>query len=201
MDRRTFLTIMGGASLAALAAGCQSVPTDSLKIALLEGSIPPQLIQAFKRQLGEGEEVSIIPADSLLKLFKLLQGWQQPAQNQEAATNTSRPIANWLSLGDYWLQPAIQQELVQTGGRQQPGVLARSLPAIWKGAIEPRTARVALANLPATPLGSALPLGAIWPFFTIPLRRLKSDPITQWEDLLRPEGGAAGWCCLTIRGW
>ena len=40
--------------------------------------------------------------------------------------------------------------------------------------------------LPAT-VGECPTAGAIWPFFTIPLRRLQDDPITQWEDLLRPE--------------
>jgi len=174
---------MGGASLAALAAGCQSVPTDSLKIALLEGSIPPQLIQAFKRQLGEGEEVSIIPADSLLKLFKLLQGWQQPAQNQEAATNTSRPIANWLSLGDYWLQPAIQQELVQPVDVSSLEYW-QDLPAIWKELLS-RDSTGALATA-----SDSWGVPYRWSNLAVlydPSATSEDDPITQWEDLLRPE--------------
>jgi putative spermidine/putrescine transport system substrate-binding protein len=174
---------MGGASLAALAAGCQSVPTDSLTIALLEGSIPPQLIQAFKGQLGEGEEMSVMPIDSLLKLFKLLQDWQQPTQNQEEAVNTSRPVANWLSLGDYWLQPAIQQGLVQPVDVSSLEFW-QDLPPIWQELLS-RDSTGALAT--ASDIWGVPYRWSTLAVLYDPSGTSEDDPITQWQDLLRPE--------------
>ena len=173
---------MGGASLAMLATGCQSGSADSLKIALLEGSIPPQLIQAFERQLGEGEGVSVMPADSLLKLFKLLQDWP-PAQNGDAPLATSQPVAQWLTLGDYWLRPAIQQKLLQPVDVSSLEYWS-DLPDAW-GELLRRDGTGAPAktgDLWGVPYrwGS---LGLLYEASAL----LGDEPITQWADLLRPE--------------
>jgi putative spermidine/putrescine transport system substrate-binding protein len=181
MDRRKFLTVMGGASLVALAAGCQSVSVDSLRIAMLEGSIPPQLVQAFKRQLSEEEGVSVIPADSLLKLFELLQKWQQQTlDNEEVAT--TQPVANWLTLGDYWLQSAIQQELVQPVDVSRLSYW-QDLPRAWGELLRRDPAGVPSAT------GDVWGVPYRWSNLAIlynPSKTAEDASTTQWEDLLRP---------------
>ena len=174
---------MGGFSLVALGAGCQSVAADSLKIAMLEGSVPPQLIQAFKRQRSEAEGVSVIPADSLLKLYALLQGWQKQSQGATETPTTMQPVANWLTLGDYWLASAIQQQLIQpvnVTGLENWG----KLPVPW----------VNLLRRDADGLPSST--GEIWgvPYRWSSLgilydasKTAQNSPITRWEDLLVPE--------------
>jgi putative spermidine/putrescine transport system substrate-binding protein len=165
-----------------VATGCQSRAAASLKIALLEGSIPPQLIQAFERQLGEGEGISVVPADSLLKLFKLLQDWPQ-TQNEDASVTTPQPVAHWLTLGDYWLQAAIQQKLIH------PVDVSRlkywtDLPDAW-GELLRRDDTGALANT-----GNLWGVPYRWSNLGIAYKSSAlsaNEPITQWEDLLHPE--------------
>lgn len=182
MRRRQFLAATTGLSLAALAAGCQSTSADSLKVALLEGSVPPQLIQAFERQLGSGN-LSVTPVDSLLKLYALLQGWQEATQ-PGAEPASKRPVANWVTLGDYWLAPAIRQNLLQ------PVEVAaldhwQELPEPWAQLVQRD------GNGLPDPTGQVWGVPYRWSSLAIlynpDQRSSKSAPITQWADLLRPE--------------
>ena len=188
MRRRKFLTVLGGISLAALAAGCQSVPADSLKIAMLENSVPPQLIQAFKRQLSESETVSVIPANSLLKLYEMLQGWQRqtqdhPAQNTSETATPLQPVANWLTLGDYWLQSAIQQGLIQPVNINSLKHWDE-LPGPWTELLR-RDSTGALSKT-----GEIWGVPYRWSSLAIlydPSKLARNASLNQWEDLLRPE--------------
>ncbi|GAB4364534.1 MAG: extracellular solute-binding protein [Elainellaceae cyanobacterium] len=80
-------------------------------MALLEGSVPVQLIQAFRRQLAQGQAAGFVPKEQLADLYNLLQSWQeQPTGDAAASENANEvTIANVLTLGDYWLTNAIQQ--------------------------------------------------------------------------------------------
>ena len=185
MRRRTFLAITGGISLAALAGGCQPVAADSLKIALLENSIPPQLIQSFKGQLAETEGVSVVPADSLLKLYKMLQTWQQPTSDDppdDPADSPPQPVVNWLSLGDYWLKSAIVQELIQPVDATSLNYW-NDLPQAWVELLRRDSAGVPSAT------GDLWGIPYRWSNLAIlydPSRAAKAAPVTRWEDLLHP---------------
>ncbi len=116
MNRRTFLAGTVGVSLAALAAGCQPVVTGDLSLALLAGSVPVQLIQAFQRQQAEAGKVGVLAKDSLLALYSLLQSWHQKDQDTSNTSGSQRQesgVANWVTQADYWLASAIQQGLIQ----------------------------------------------------------------------------------------
>jgi putative spermidine/putrescine transport system substrate-binding protein len=183
MRRRQFLAATTGVSLAALAASCRSDSTDSLKIALLEGSVPPQLIQAFKRQQSEAAPVSVTPADSLLKLYELLQNWQQQPQ-AGTQPSPSPPIANWVTQGDYWLAAAIQQQLIQpldvTALNHWP-----ELPDRWSQLVRRDGAGA------VSPAGELWGVPYRWSSLAIlynPAKLPSTRPaITRWQDLLWPE--------------
>lgn len=116
MKRRHLLQSLGILSLEPLLFGCQSPPTDQLKIQFLKQSLPALLIPEF-RQLVKGDlNASTIAqlADSLT----LLQKWSKPAQIDrswrwpwQAPPNNS--AANLITLGDTWLSTAIDQKLIK----------------------------------------------------------------------------------------
>jgi putative spermidine/putrescine transport system substrate-binding protein len=183
MHRRRFLTAMGVLSLAALAGGCQTAPTNNLRIATLEGSIPPQLIQAFKRQLNQEQGVSIFPTDSLIELYETLQGWQQQTQNEGASASPLQPVSHWLTLGDYWLKPAIQHGLIRPVDVSNLEYWA-DLPEPWITLLR-RDSTGALADT-----GEIWGVPYRWSNLAIlynPERVSKETSITRWEDLLSPE--------------
>jgi putative spermidine/putrescine transport system substrate-binding protein len=132
MNRRTFLASTVGVSLAALAAGCQPAVSGDLILALLAGSVPVQLIQAFQRQQAEVGKVGVVAKDSLLALYTLLQSWHKQAAETEAAGSSTpqRTVANWVTQADYWLTSAIQQGLIQPIDTQSVERWLQ-LPAVW----------------------------------------------------------------------
>jgi putative spermidine/putrescine transport system substrate-binding protein len=151
---------------------------------MLEGSVPAQLIQAFNRQQGEAQTVSVIPADSLVSLYEMLQGWQGQSQEAEATPAPQRPVAHWLTLGDYWLAPAIRQDLIQP-------IEAKALdhweelPDAWSKLLRRNTTGALSAS------GGIWGVPYRWSNLAIlydPAQLSTSDQsIMQWNDLLRPE--------------
>jgi putative spermidine/putrescine transport system substrate-binding protein len=183
MNRRTFLASTVGLGLAALAAGCQTAVSGDLTLALLAGSVPVQLIQAFQRQQAEIGRVAVLTKDSLLQLYALLQTWQAQSnpETEDTPAAATRPMADWVTQADYWLASAIQQELIQP---IDPASLERwaQLPTVW-----PQLVR-------RDRQGGVDPNGSVW---GIPYRwtglailydsqQLKGSPIQSWNDLLQP---------------
>lgn len=119
LSRRSFLVGAGTMALAQYLAGCNNRQT-ALQILLLQGTIPPQLIGSFHRQIDREKAFSFKPEAQLKDLFDLLQIWQQKPQNQSAwydrmpligkQTPTS---ADLVTLGDYWLEKAIVERLIR----------------------------------------------------------------------------------------
>lgn len=119
LSRRSFLIGSGIIALAQLVSGC-SDPETTLKVLLLSGSIPPQLLSEFRRQVTEGREISFKPEAQLQDLLNLLESWHK----EETTSETQRSwfpykvggtpaTANLLTLGDYWLAQAIKEKLIQ----------------------------------------------------------------------------------------
>lgn len=111
MNRRSFLIATGTLALAQALVSCRQSRVSQFQVALLEGSVPVQLIQAFRRQLAQGQAAGFVPKEQLADLYNLLQSWQeQPTGDAAASENANEvTIANVLTLGDYWLTNAIQQ--------------------------------------------------------------------------------------------
>ncbi|MBD2111901.1 extracellular solute-binding protein [Nodosilinea sp. FACHB-141] len=177
MNRRSFLAGASGVTLATLLAGCQRSSAANLRLAMVPNSVPAQLLKAFQQLPERGSSVAVTPQDSLLKLYSLLQDWH--GEGNELA-----PMADWVSLADYWLAPAIRQELVQP---IEVASVSRwgDLNQVWLDLV--RRDRSGTPN----------PEGSIW---AVPYRWshlvLLYDPtrlprqaaqLKTWADLLRPE--------------
>ena len=121
MDRRSFLLSISTLALSQAIAGCGTNQQPLLNVQLLKNSIPGQVVNQFRKTVTQGGKLKFTPINQLEDLFKLLQTWQQPpTNNQQQWTrylpfnqNQKSPTANLITLGDYWLQTAIDQKLIQ----------------------------------------------------------------------------------------
>ncbi len=177
MNRRSFLAGASGVTLATLLAGCQRPNAANLRLAMVVNSVPAQLLKAFQQLPERGSSVAVTPQESLLGLYSLLQDWHGQAEG-------SAPMADWVSLADYWLAPAIRQELVQ------PIEVAaiprwRDLNQVW-----PELVRRDRSGTPS-PAGSIWAVPYRWSHLVVlydPARLPRQlAQLKTWDDLLRPE--------------
>lgn len=140
MDRRSFLVSAGTLTLAQMLAGCSSEDQAStLQVQLLKDSIPTRLVNEFRQQLNQSIQTKFTPVEQLQELFKQLQSWQQKpvTANQGRALfslpRSTQPVAlpDLVTLGDYWLSSAIEQNLIQP---LDPAKLRNwaTLPSRWQ---------------------------------------------------------------------
>jgi putative spermidine/putrescine transport system substrate-binding protein len=124
MDRRSFLLSTSGLAIAQLLTSCASNSQVNFNVQLLKGSIPGQVVSKFKKSLGAGMHLKFTPVAQLNGLFEKLQTWRRPkTPDQQGWTRYIPRIplishqeetkADLVTLGDYWLQGAIQQNLIQ----------------------------------------------------------------------------------------
>ncbi len=122
MDRRSFLLGTGTLALSQLLAGCNSQDAAQLRVQLLRGSIPVQVVNKFRSTLKQRANLQFAPVAQLNDLFKQLQSGSK--QQEEAADKrvflplpfiNSRQITqpDLITLGDYWLEQAIKEKLIQ----------------------------------------------------------------------------------------
>ena len=117
-NRRSFLlTSIIALTTGQLISGC-SDRQKMLKVLLLQGSIPPQLLNDFHKTLTKGIKLNLEPKAQLTKIFSLLEDWQQQNQNQEPNTLLNllarkETTADLVTVGDYYLANAISQGLIQ----------------------------------------------------------------------------------------
>lgn len=196
-SRRSFLTLAAGTTLSAALAGCGSQARSPLRVRVLNDALPPQIIgqvqRAFKQSATNGA-LEIEREPQLQALFALLQTWKQQGTKPGETTGWSlpgisgtAPLADWVSLGDYWLEKAIQQRLIQPID-----------PAAFKNWTQlPQTAQWQ-ALVKRNEQGQIDPQGKVWgaPYrygtTVIAYRRdLLHDrgiqPPTDWADLWRSE--------------
>lgn len=177
MNRRSFLAGASGLTLATLLAGCQRSSAANLRLAMVVNSVPAQLLEAFQKLPERGSSVAVTPQDSLLGLYSLLQDWH--AQVDKAA-----PMADWVSLADYWLAPAIRQELVQP-------LEVTAIPR-WKelDRVWPELVHRDRSGMPSS-AGSTWAVPYRWSHLVLlydPARLPRqSAQLKTWKDLLRPE--------------
>jgi len=166
--RKFFLMSLATAiapSLSACGRGNQLLTTKVLK-----GSIPPQLVGAFKDQLQDSANVNFDPISQLSEIYESL-------QQQETLS------ADLVTLGDYWLKDAIANQLIQPIPVQQLKNWEK-LPSRWQQ----------LAQRDRQ--GNPDPGGKIWgipyrwgstviAYKEDKFRQAGYDPPTDWKDLWR----------------
>jgi putative spermidine/putrescine transport system substrate-binding protein len=119
MERRQFLRALGLLSLEPLLFGCQQAPPNQLQVKLLRGTFPGVLLGEFRR-FSKSDLLEVSAFGQLAEGLKLLKEWKNPPAPTggwswrlpwQAPPNYQ--ATNLISLGDAWLQGAIEQKLLQ----------------------------------------------------------------------------------------
>jgi len=122
MDRRSFLLGTSTLALSQLLFGCGGNRQTQLKVQLLKGSIPGQVVNQFHKGLQQQVQLKFAPVEQIEDLFEQLQNWQKkPKATDEQGWGRFIPFrqgqktadADLVTLGDYWLKAAIEQKLIQ----------------------------------------------------------------------------------------
>ncbi len=182
MDRRSLLKGLGAFAIAQGAWGCSNAQQAALSVHLLRGAIPGQLLNQFKGTLKDQAQLNLVAEPEIAALFKQLQAWQQEAKQPADPKNPTHRPATLVSLGDYWLAEAIQQELIQPLPQlPQWG----QLPPRWQALVK----RDRQGNL--SPTGQVWGAPYRWGMTVIAYRKDKFKALgwqpTDWTDLWRPE--------------
>ena len=189
LSRRNFLKGTGTAILAQLLAGCSDTEA-ALRVLFLQGSIPPQTIGQFRRQLTANPSISFKIEPQLKDVFDRLKTWQQQAKDKPVSKSwlpfinqPSTPV-NLVTLGDAWLATAISEKLIQPLSLEELKGW-QQLPSRWQQLVR-RNAK-----------GESDGQGQIWgaPYrwgtVAIAYRRDKFESLgwtpTNWQDLWREE--------------
>ncbi|MGI0482048.1 extracellular solute-binding protein [Geminocystis sp. CENA526] len=102
MNRRSFLSLVSSLALASMVSGCES--QSDLQIALLQGSLPIQLIASLQKQYQSLGIIDFKPQISIEEIYKIL------LELPQAKDNTSWDL---MTLGDYWLKDAIKNNSIE----------------------------------------------------------------------------------------
>ncbi len=196
MDRRSFLTGAGVLALAQLTSGCRSGNQADLNVQLLKDSIPAQLVGEFRRELKQPVTLKFDPEKQLKELFSRLQIWKQQGEKKNTQRSSlpfplpfmgdkTPAIADLVTLGDYWLEQAIQQELIQPLEIEQLDGW-KQLPQRWQELV--RRDRQGQLNKSGSVWGAPYRWGTtVIAYNRDKFKELGWKPPTDWSDLWRPE--------------
>ena len=119
ITRRQFLITSTALTASQFLSSCSN-PTETLNITMLQGSIPTQLVAAFRQTLSKNNPIKFKPEAQLARIFKLLETWHQQEKPKRWGLNqitnlwnSSSKQADLVTLGDLWLDNAISQNLIQ----------------------------------------------------------------------------------------
>ncbi|MDJ0732966.1 MAG: extracellular solute-binding protein [Nostocaceae cyanobacterium] len=120
MHRRSFLQGTLIVALSQLLGGCGSNRKPTLKVQLLKNSIPAQVVNKFSKQHRQ-IQLNFTPVEQLETLFNKLKKWQEkkPAEKNQGFPDSlfgksqTTNVPDLVTLGDYWLEAAIEQKLIQ----------------------------------------------------------------------------------------
>ncbi|MFB2972994.1 extracellular solute-binding protein [Aerosakkonema sp. BLCC-F183] len=121
MKRRFFIVGSSTLAVSGLLSGCGSQQKAVLKVRLLKNSIPIQLLNEFSQEIQRSASLDLVAESQLQSLFTQLQNWQQKAEASNWWSNLplpfgkqkTIPLADLVTLGDYWLEQAIAEKLIQ----------------------------------------------------------------------------------------
>jgi putative spermidine/putrescine transport system substrate-binding protein len=130
MDRRSFLVSLGTLALSQGLMGCRR-KASLLEVGLLGQSVPSQLVSKFGSSIEAQADLRLILASSAEMLFTQLQRNSDPKKEPARQPNILESIGNLIlgapatsvssvtSLGDYWLEAAIAQDLIRPWNKNQ----------------------------------------------------------------------------------
>jgi putative spermidine/putrescine transport system substrate-binding protein len=140
LGRRSFLIGAGAIAIAQGISGCSNA--DKLeRVLLLEGSIPPQLIGDFYREIAKEKQLSFKPEPQLKNIFDLLENWQKNTEEERGILDSipfvgekQIEMVDLATIGDYWLQQAIAQKLIQPLNLSQVKTWQK-VPSFWQNVV------------------------------------------------------------------
>lgn len=122
MQRRSFLVTASSFALSQLLVGCGGKNQETLKVWLLNGSIPGQVVGKFTQSLQQKVNLKFSVIGQLRDSYKSLQTWHSRINDKKDEGWFSslpfglfrpQPVADLVTLGDYWLAAAIDRQLIQ----------------------------------------------------------------------------------------
>ncbi len=198
INRRQLLLGAAALTLGSGASGCSANAADALQVTLLEGAVPAEVLQQFRKQTVEPVEFQSVA--QLQSVFQQLQRWQKPVAHsgsvidrwvpgRQAASKTMPH--NLVSLGDYWLTSAIAQNLLEP--LEIPAATLAKLPLPWQQFVS-RTPAGQLAQPGATANGQKIwaapykvqALVIVYRQSQFPDASVENPPFKTWKDLLQP---------------
>lgn len=193
MDRRTVL--LGLMGIAASQVACQQTADQTLRIVTLKRALPPRLVATFKEtQRGAQSETLKLKIDTeatVAELFHQLRQWRAGEETARSwlpfnlfGRSQSPAIANWVSLSDYWLTAAIQQDLIlPLAATAIPSW--SDLPEIWQSHLQ--RDRQGFLSEQGPPWATPYRWGNLMIVYSRQhLDRISWQP-TQWRDLWNPK--------------
>ncbi|MDJ0569339.1 MAG: extracellular solute-binding protein [Pleurocapsa sp. MO_192.B19] len=141
LSRRSFLRATTAIALTQLLLGCSNSGTIP-QILFLEDSVPAQLIRDFRKTIGQENKINFKPQTQLYQIFDSLLNWQQSKISPQKTNWLSDKIFNksvinpsLITLGDFWLQSAIKQNLIQPLSVKDIASWQK-LPASWQKLVQ-----------------------------------------------------------------
>ena len=190
LSRRSFLRATTATALTQLLLGCSNTGTIP-QILFLEDSIPTQLIGDFRQTIGKENKINFKPETPLEQIFDSLLNWQHSKKSAQKTSwlsdkifNKSIAIPSLTTLGDFWLQSAIKQNLIQPLSVKDLASW-QTLPAAWQKLVQRDNQGKLTAN------GQIWGAPYRWGSTVIAYRSDKLEQLgltlSDWSDLWQPE--------------
>ena len=170
--------------MGSLLTGCGPA-TNALKIRVLAGSVPAEVLQRFRRQSDRSVSFQVVA--QIAEVFQQLQDWQRSPEPgfsvrrflpwTDAAALPSPD--DLVSLGDYWLTSAIAQNLIEPFSL--PSETLAKLPLTWR--------RLSQTEAPDSDRLWAVPYkvqALVIVYRRSQLSTVLSFPFNTWKALLEP---------------
>ncbi|HBE18937.1 MAG TPA: polyamine ABC transporter substrate-binding protein [Cyanobacteria bacterium UBA11149] len=140
MKRRSFMTGVSALAMGQLVSGCNNNQKLSLKVKLLQDSVPVQLLGEFRKVLQEPINLKFEPESQLNNLYKSLGNWKKQVEEKKKQSlwdsipligHKNSEIPSLVTLGDSWLEAAIKQKLIQPLKIEELGGW-KELSPVWR---------------------------------------------------------------------
>lgn len=128
-------------------AGCSSRDKSALTVRLLKDSVPAEIVREFQRHVAKGTPFRFSASEQLADLYDLLTTWNSQSASHKPpqpkfglpalpfGRSKSAAVADLITLGDYWLAPAIQAGLIQPFSLED-SARWNQIPPVWQSLVK-----------------------------------------------------------------